>query len=103
MSDLHSYPKVYAIGHGAIAELFDGDVLVEEKIDGSQFSFGRSVDGELLMRSRGATIVPGSSDSKMFAAAIATVQSLSPNLIHGWTYRCEYLAKPKHNVLRSHR
>ena len=99
MSDLHSYPKVYAIGHGAIAELFDDDVLVEEKVDGSQFSFGRSIDGELLMRSRGATIVPGSSDSKMFALAIATVQNLSPNLIHGWTYRCEYLAKPKHNVL----
>lgn len=95
---LHSYPKVYAIGHGAIAELFDGDVLVEEKVDGSQFSFGL-VAGEIHMRSRGATVIPGSADSGMFAAAIKSVEELKDRLHEGWTYRCEYLQKPKHNVL----
>jgi ATP-dependent RNA circularization protein (DNA/RNA ligase family) len=37
-----SYPSIYALGHRAIRELFDGPVVVEEKIDGSQFSFGVS-------------------------------------------------------------
>jgi len=43
---LHSYPSVYAIGHKAIEEIFLGPVLIEEKIDGSQFSWG-IIDGEL--------------------------------------------------------
>lgn len=95
---LHSYPKVYAIGHGAIAELFDGDVLVEEKVDGSQFSFGL-FKGQISMRSRGASVIPGSADSGMFAAAINSVEEMKDRLHEGWTYRCEYLQKPKHNVL----
>jgi hypothetical protein len=36
----NSYPKVYNMGHAAIADLLLDDVLVEEKVDGSQFSFG---------------------------------------------------------------
>jgi len=33
----HSYPKIYALGHAAIIELLDGEISVEEKVDGSQF------------------------------------------------------------------
>ena len=36
----HSFPSVYAVGHAALADLFLDDVIVEEKVDGSQFSFG---------------------------------------------------------------
>ncbi len=36
----HSYPKIYGLGHKAITELLSDNVMVEEKIDGSQFSFG---------------------------------------------------------------
>ena len=39
----HSYPKVYAIGHAYLGALFDGEVVVTEKVDGSQFSFGITV------------------------------------------------------------
>ena len=95
---LHSYPKVYAIGHAAVAELFMEPVLVEEKVDGSQFSFGR-VGEDLALRSRGADITIGSNDSGMFKQGIATAQELMPILHDGWVYRCEYLQKPKHNVL----
>lgn len=31
----HSYPKIYAIGHSALRELFLDEVTIEEKIDGS--------------------------------------------------------------------
>ena len=57
MSNLiHSYPTVFAIGHKMIADLFNGSVVVEEKVDGSQFSFG-VIDGELVCRSKGQQIV----------------------------------------------
>jgi ATP-dependent RNA circularization protein (DNA/RNA ligase family) len=93
---LHSYPKVYAIGHSAVSELFHGEVLVEEKIDGSQFSFSRTGDS-ILMRSRGAVVYPETAG--MFSAAVQSVKEMAPTLNDGWVYRCEYLYKPKHNVL----
>lgn len=97
METMHSYPKVYAIGHGAIADLFHGEnLLVEEKIDGSQFSF--VLDGDTVrMRSRGAKVYPETAGQ--FLAAVKAVEELAPRLHEGWVYRGEYLQKPKHNVL----
>jgi hypothetical protein len=43
MSSWHSYSSIYALGHKALAELFMEPVLIEEKVDGSQFSFGACV------------------------------------------------------------
>lgn len=40
MDSWHSYPSIFAIGHRALAELLLDPVIVEEKVDGSQFSFG---------------------------------------------------------------
>lgn len=103
--NLHSYPKVYAIGHAATQELFLDSVLVEEKIDGSQFSFcetAATIDGpELAIRSHGAEIhiVDGKASEKMFNLAVQTVQNIAGKLQTGWVYRGEFLAKPKHNNL----
>lgn len=96
MGNLHSYPKVYAVGHRAVAELFVGDVLVEEKVDGSQFSFSKTDTG-VELRSRGATVYP--QEAGMFAAAVKAVDELADRLHPGWVYRGEYLMKPKHNTL----
>jgi hypothetical protein len=95
LAHLHSYPSIYALGHKAITELFNGPVLVEEKIDGSQFSFAR-VNGELLCRSKGKDIIT-SAPEKMFAKAVQTAGSL--DLRDGWVYRAEFLQSPKHNSL----
>lgn len=92
-----SYPKIYNIGHAYLADYFDGPVQVEEKVDGSQFSFG-VFNGEIKVRSRGQELVVDAPE-KLFTKAIETVKKLAPNLVSGWTYRGEYLAKPKHNVL----
>ena len=96
-----SYSSILNVGHKTLREsgFFDSDVYVEEKLDGSQFSFGL-IDGELRMRSKGAIIYPEAPE-KMFAAAVATARELLELklLRPGWTYRCEYLAKPKHNTL----
>jgi len=93
---INSYPKVWNLGHAAIADLFKDNVIIEEKIDGSQFSFG-IIDGKLECRSHHQQIDldnPG-----MFELAVETVRKLEPRLYSGWIYRCEYLSKPKHNTL----
>lgn len=95
---ISSYPSIYNIGHKAAADLFDGPVVVEEKIDGSQFSFGKTPDGELMARSKGKDLVLDAPE-KMFERAVETVRSLAPSLIPGWVYRGEYLQKPKHNTI----
>jgi hypothetical protein len=97
VSSWHSFPKVWSIGHGAVNELFFDPVIVEEKVDGSQFSFG-VFNGELKIRSKGQEMVLDAPE-KMFQKAVDTVLSLKDRLVDGWTYRCEYLQKPKHNVL----
>lgn len=97
--NLSSYPKIWALGHNAIAGLFLKEVLVEEKIDGSQFSFGR-FNGELLVRSKGAVINP-LIPPKMFERAVRSVEKL--DLHDGYVYRGEVLDKPKHNTLSYNR
>jgi hypothetical protein len=92
-----SYPKIFAIGHPAVAGLFDGPVVVEEKVDGSQISFSRCGE-ELSLRSRSADIYPDA-PGKLFAAAVKSVMEIFPLLHDGWTYRAEYLSKPHHNCL----
>jgi hypothetical protein len=93
----HSYPKSFNIGHGAVVRLCEDAVDVEEKVDGSQFSFG-IFDGEIKCRSKGAQLVLDAPE-KMFIRAIEVVREIAPLLKDGWTYRGEYLAKPKHNTL----
>ncbi len=95
---IRSYSSPLNLGHKHLGLLFDGPVVIQEKVDGSQFSFGMQ-DGELFCRSRRQMIdleAPG-----MFAAGVATVSvlALDGKLVEGWTYRGEYLSKPKHNTL----
>jgi len=96
-SRINSYPKIYNMGHPQIGELFSDDVLVEEKIDGSQFSFG-VIGGELMCRSRGKQLVLDAPE-KMFLKAIESVRSIEHLLEPDCIYRGEYLQKPKHNTL----
>lgn len=95
---LSSYGKIYNLGHKAIYSLFEsGTVSIEEKIDGSQISFGRR-GNEYFVRSKGQNLTL-SAPEKMFVKAVDTVMALNNRLIDGYTYRGEYLQKPKHNVL----
>ena len=95
MDSWNSYPSIFNLGHRAVSELLTQSVLVEEKIDGSQFSFGR-FGGELRCRSKGA-VLNNVAPEKMFARAVEVASQL--DLHDGWTYRAEYLQKPKHNTL----
>jgi len=95
---ISGYPKVFAVGHKAIQDLFADPVLIEEKVDGSQFSFMLDEQGILHCRSHHNDLDLDVPD-KMFRLAIEVVRGLSPELHPGWIYRGEYLAKPKHNSL----
>lgn len=97
MTSWHSYPKIYNLGHAALKELFVGDIVIEEKIDGSQFSFGRFGE-DLRVRSRGQEMRIDHPE-KMFTKIVDWVKENASNLHDGWTYRGEYLAGPKHNTL----
>ena len=123
MSSWSSYPSIFTLGHKAILDLLKHEVNVEEKIDGSQFSFGlveasdvdtvylelepeacskfeSHVSGKfaLKIRSKGC-VMHIDAPEKMFALAAETVRFLAPRLHPGWTYRGEFLARPKHNSL----
>lgn len=97
---IHSYPSIYTLGHRYLEELFSGDVVIEEKVDGSQFSFGLGEDGALLCRSKGQEIFPDAPE-KMFSKAVETAKRLHAAgvLVRGSIYRCEYLRTNKHNTL----
>lgn len=109
-SSWHSYPSIFNFGHKAVASLFTVPVYVEEKVDGSQFSFGifapadGGLDYELRIRSKGANIIPDAPPA-MFRSAVETVRRLfaESKLTPHWTYRGEVLAKPAHNTLRYER
>jgi len=107
----HTYPSIFALGHHAIQDLLLDDVLVEEKIDGSQFSFGvfETIAGagtqypggtrELKCRSKGSDIDIDHPE-KMFAVAVEWCRQNMDKMHPGWTYRCEFLGKPEHNTLK---
>lgn len=94
---IEAYPKIYNLGHRAIRDLSKVPVILEEKVDGSQFSFTK-VDGELQFRSKGRAFVEGAED-KMFNLGVQAVRERFDMLQEGWVYRGEYLNKPKHNTL----
>lgn len=99
MGSWHSYGSIYALGHKAVADLLTVPVIVQEKIDGSQFSFGL-IEGELRARSKGKELVIDAPE-KLFSLAVKTVRALhDKGLLHPeWTYRGECVSKPRHNVL----
>lgn len=99
MSEIHSYSSPLNLGHAGLAEFWTGDpVLVQEKIDGSQISF-RLEDGEVIFRSRGRMIEKSAPD--MFHLGVEAIEKIHAaiGLRDGWTYRGEYLQKPKHNTI----
>lgn len=117
MSSWHSYPSSFNLGHAAVRDLLTVPHWISEKVDGSQFSFGSfsnhegksedplsgeplyvSEEFELRVRSKGTVMHPDAPE-KMFSKAVASVKERQHLLHPGWTYRGEYLQKPKHNAL----
>lgn len=94
---ISSYPKIHHEGHRELLHLFSGPVVVEEKVDGSQISFG-VIGGELVARSK-SVMLDFDYPDKLFASAIASIRELAMLLRPGAVYRGEFLSRPKHNTL----
>ena len=101
MSQISSYPSIFGSHHKEAREVLCGPVVVQEKVDGSQFSFGVGNKGQLHMRSKGAVIHEGN-EPAMFKLACETVKELfrQNRLVEGYSYRAEVVTSPKHNVLK---
>lgn len=92
-----AFPKIFAIGTDYISNIFNNEIEISEKVDGSQFDFGR-INGELFMRSKGAQLY-AENPEPMFNHGIEHVLSIQHRLPDNTIFFCEYLKKPKHNVL----
>lgn len=66
-------------------------------VHNSQFAFAK-INGELQMRSKGASLYAGQ-PQKMFAAGMAYIESIQDRLPEGIIFYAEYLRAPKHNSL----
>lgn len=94
-----SYPSVVRLGSKEVEGIFTDEVIVQEKIDGSQFSFGIDKDGNLKMRSKNAEI-SSENHQGMFAKAVEWCEANKDKFNPWFTYRGEYLQSPKHNIMR---
>lgn len=100
MSSIFAFPKIFHIGEKWIPDLFKGAVEITEKIDGSQFCFGVDKEGRLVYRSKGEDLTE-QRIPKMFEMAVFQVNRIE-SIIKGLRdiyFYCEFLGRPKHNVL----
>lgn len=95
MSEISSYSQIFNVGHKALDNFWKGQVVVQEKVDGSQFSFG-VVAGEFVARSKGAIIY---APDKLFRMAYDHAKERVSELPEGWVFRAEAVTSPKHNAL----
>lgn len=92
-----AYPKILALGHKDIADIFDTEVEITEKVDGSQFGFGK-INGELVIRSKGKEQDLDNPD-QMFVEGVEYVKSIADRLPEDLFFYSEYLQRPKHSTL----
>ena len=90
---MRAFTKIFAIGTIYIQDIFKEEVEITEKVDGSQFGFSKD-----FMRSKGKQLFPEAPE-KMFSHAIDHVMKVRDRLPEDIGIYCEYLQRPKHNVL----
>jgi hypothetical protein len=98
MSKTAAFPKILHIGDKQILDLFETEVEITEKVDGSQFGFGKTIDGELVMRSKGREITLDTVD-KLFIPACTYITSIQEKIPNGWFFYGETLCAPRHSTL----
>ena len=87
-----TYPSRYT------ANLLTGPVTVEEKIDGSQLSFLRTADDQLLFKSRGEQFTAETAQ-QMFKPTVDHLLSVMHKIPQEVIFRGEALQRPRHNKL----
>lgn len=105
MKVLPHYTKILTLGSLYTENALVGDVIIQEKIDGSQFRFGLNEDKELIIGSK-SVIIHKENIQKMFKPAVEYILSIEDK-IRGCIgnareiyFFAEILTKPKHNILK---
>ena len=95
-----SYPKVLAIGTRGTERLLEGPVLVQEKIDGSQFRWAVDAEGDIEFASHHAQIFPDAAGD--FAPAVEHILGHAEWLrdsCRGYAFYGEFMRGPRQNTL----
>lgn len=98
---IKAFPKIFTIGTDYIKNIFNDEVEITEKIDGSQFNFGK-IDGEVYCRSKGKQLF-FENPEKMFKKAIDYIFSIQDLIPNNTVFYSEYLENPHHNTLKYNR
>ena len=104
-NSLPSYSKVLNLGAPYTQNALVGDVIIQEKIDGSQLRWGFDKEGEFHVGSKGREIYSDNQEG-MFAPAFKYLTEhfyASESSVTNCWYYGEYLQKPKHNCLKYER
>lgn len=91
-----SYPHIRQLGHKDNHGIFDGPIVAQEKIDGSQFRFGKFA-GTVKFWSRGGEKTDDTDG--LFGPSMRAVREREHLLVDGWVYCGEAMCRPKHNIL----
>jgi hypothetical protein len=94
---MKAFPKIFTMGTDYIVDILRDEVEITEKIDGSQFDFGK-YNGELVCRSKGKVQEISNPDS-LFREAVDYVVSIENRIPDNTFFYAEYLKNPKHNNL----
>lgn len=98
----NSFPKIFALGNRQVADILMNEVEITEKLDGSQFVFGRDENGDFFCRSKGADIDHTDLDSvqKLFYPAVIQANDVAHHIPNDCVFYAETLANPRHNTLK---
>lgn len=107
MKLIPSYSKILTLGSAYTDNALDGEVVIQEKVDGSQFAFGISDESALLCRSKGQSIQL-EAPNNLFKPAVEHVIKLANSKAFGAIpddsyFYGETLSTPKHNTLKYER
>lgn len=98
---IKAFPKIFAVGTRPVKSIFDTSIEVTEKLDGSQFVFGK-VNDELWIRSKGK-IMDVNYPDKMFTLGVEYILRIADLVPNNYVFYAEYMSKPKHNTLSYNR
>lgn len=100
--NIPKYPKAFALGTHHVKDALLGVVEITEKVDGSQFGFGR-VKGVNTYRSKGVASLVECPNGMFDKAMNHCDKVIFPFLEeHGWdniAFYAEYLRDPRHNAI----
>lgn len=94
---LPSYGSPRQFGDRYLRDLLADPYVVQEKIDGSQFSFGR-VNGEVLFRSRNHMLTLETCAAQ-FRPTLTHLTAVADLIPEGFIFRGEAMSKTRHNKL----